>query len=207
MAVAVMVIVVVAAIWRAMIVDGDDTGGSSRFLVMKVVDGDTVILRGGDRLRLANVDAPEEGEPFYEEARQKLRQLCLGQEVRLEFSGNRRDKYDRLVASCFVDSIFLGEALVRSGLAYVYLLDEGDPERSTIQRLVRAQREAVSVRAGLHSLTRAAEDYYPAIDGRFRFHRPGCRSLADSNPARIQRFANREQPLMSGLSPCRRCRP
>ena len=207
LAIAVAVSVVISIVWRQVVVDGDNLEGSSRFLVMKIVDGDTVFLRGGDQLRLANVDAPERGEPFYDEARQKLSQLCLGREVRLEFSGSRRDKYDRLVAACYVDSIFLGEELVRSGLAYVFLFKKSDYERPAIQRLLDAQREAVAAHVGMHSLTRVAEDYYPGIKGRFRFHRPGCRMLAKSNPDRIERFPDREQPLLLGLSPCRRCCP
>jgi micrococcal nuclease len=206
-AIAVAVVVIVSIVWRTYVADGDDQNGSSRFLVVEIKDGDTVILNGGDQLRLANVDAPERGEPFYDEAIQKLSELCLGREVRLEFSGSRRDKYDRLVASCYVDSIFLGEALVRSGLAYVFLFEKSDFERPEIQKLLVAQQAAVAERVGMHSLTRTAEDYYPGLRGRFRFHRPGCRSLAKSNPDRIERFPDREQPLEMGLSPCRRCRP
>lgn len=43
--------------------------------VGKVVDGDTIDLAGGQRVRIANVDAPELGQPGGEAAKQKLQHL------------------------------------------------------------------------------------------------------------------------------------
>jgi hypothetical protein len=70
---------------------GVDREPSDRFTVTKVKDGDSVELLGGDRLRLLSVDAPEEGELFFEEACRFLTELTLGRTARIEFAGRRRD--------------------------------------------------------------------------------------------------------------------
>ena len=77
---------------------GQDVKPSDRWIIVEVVDGDTVILSSGERLRLANIDAPEQEQPYYEEAKQFLTELALGKTARLEFPSRRRDKYGRLLA-------------------------------------------------------------------------------------------------------------
>ncbi len=71
---------------------GLDKKPSDRFLVVAVVDGDTMELTGGDKLRLLSIDTPEEGEPYYAEAKEFLAQLALGKAARIEFAELRRDR-------------------------------------------------------------------------------------------------------------------
>jgi len=61
----------------------------SEFTVIAVIDGDTFTVKGGwkwndetgDDVRPTGYDAPEEGEPGYEQAKQKLAGLILGKIV------------------------------------------------------------------------------------------------------------------------------
>jgi len=185
----------------------DDSTPPERFRVIKIIDGDTVLLSGGDRLRLSNIDAPEKGEPLYNEAGQLLSDLVLGKVLRLEFNGARRDKYGRLLALCYVDTILVSEQLVRRGMAYLMLFRASELERPEIQRLLTAQRLALQDGVGMHGLDREAEEYYPAHPGSFRFHRPGCRYLENADSDQLRHLASREEALYEGLAPCRRCRP
>ena len=43
---------------------GYDKAPGDRFVIMRVIDGDTVELAGGDRLRLLGIDTPEKGQLF-----------------------------------------------------------------------------------------------------------------------------------------------
>ncbi len=186
---------------------GLDQKPSDRFLVAAVVDGDTVELTGGDRLRLLSIDTPEEGEPYYQEAKDALSQLALGKLARIEFAGLRRDRYGRLLGYLYVDSLFVNEAIVDNGLGNLYLFRDNDAARPETQLLLAAQRRAMDARRGIWSIERQPEKYYIAKDNSFRIHRPGCRSVAELKEGRYRKFETREEGLREGLSPCRNCKP
>lgn len=68
--------------------------------VTRVIDGDTFETSSRKKsVRLANVDAPEKGEPGSAGAKEKLEKLILGQEVRVDTVA--RDKYGRAVARVY----------------------------------------------------------------------------------------------------------
>ena len=60
-----------------------------------MIDGDTFDSANG-RIRIFGVDTPERGEPCYDEATQRLRELA-GDSVRVEFGPREEDDYDRLL--------------------------------------------------------------------------------------------------------------
>lgn len=68
--------------------------------VTEIIDGDTFITtRRKYPVRLANVDAPERGQPGYNEAKEVLRNMIEGKEIRIVTVG--RDKYRRAVANVY----------------------------------------------------------------------------------------------------------
>jgi endonuclease YncB( thermonuclease family) len=103
---------------------------SSREQVERVIDGDTLVLAGGERVRLAGIDAPElrEGKPgrtgpFPEpgavEAARALKSMVEGKLVGVERSGT--DDYGRTLAAVRLpDGTDAGAELVRRGLAASY---------------------------------------------------------------------------------------
>src|SRR5712691_3336746 len=60
--------------------------------VAAVIDGDTIMLTDGTRVRYLGVNTPEHGQPFYEEAKRYNERLVLHKEVRLE--GNKLGQID-----------------------------------------------------------------------------------------------------------------
>lgn len=186
---------------------GEDKKPSDRFIVVKVIDGDSVELQGRDRLRLLTVDTPEKGEPLFDEARQFLADLALGKIARIEFAGKRRDKYGRLLGYLYIDSLFVNKAILEHGLGYLYLFKDTDIGQPETKILMNAQRRAMAAGVGLWAIERAAEDQYISTAGSFRFHRPGCRYVERMKLDRVSRFAYRNDALYEGLSPCRTCRP
>lgn len=72
--------------------------------VVRVIDGDTVQLADGIRVRLLGVNTPETkhparpAEPFGEEAYEFLRSELEGHSVKLEYDRERRDDYRRTLA-------------------------------------------------------------------------------------------------------------
>lgn len=82
--------------------DGLQAGESGR--VVRVIDGDALVLDTGQSVRLIGIEAPagpykeRQAEPFYEDSRRMLEDLSLGREVELRYAGLTRDRYDRALA-------------------------------------------------------------------------------------------------------------
>lgn len=88
--------------------------------VTRVIDGDTIIIDTGHRVRYIGIDTPEvypEREAYGMEAWQANRQLVEGKQVRLERDVSDKDKYGRLLRYIYADDIFVNAELVRRGLA------------------------------------------------------------------------------------------
>lgn len=80
-----------------------------------VVDGDSIII---DKVmvRLAGIDAPELDQPYGQNAKKALMQLCKGQIIRATVDD--RDHYDRTVATCHLpDGRDLSAEMVTCGMA------------------------------------------------------------------------------------------
>lgn len=87
------------------------------FLVTRVIDGDTIELGDGERVRLVGIDTPETGECGYLKARDRLAALVEGRTVTLGMSDEDRDSYGRLLRYVDVGSTDAGLRLLEAGLA------------------------------------------------------------------------------------------
>ena len=88
--------------------------------VVRVIDGDTIEIEGGERVRYIGIDTPEvypDLEAFGREACQANRQLVEGKTVRLEKDVSETDRYGRLLRYVWVDNTMVNAELVRQGLA------------------------------------------------------------------------------------------
>lgn len=88
--------------------------------VTQVIDGDTIEIEGGYRVRYIGIDTPERGEPYYIEASEANRNLVQGKKVRLEKDVENKDEYGRLLRYVWVDDTMVNAELVRLGYAYSY---------------------------------------------------------------------------------------
>lgn len=120
--------------------------------VARVIDGDTIEMTGGDRVRLVQIDAPElqEEECYAAEAAQALRELLpAGSQVRLEPDPDldEVDRFDRLLRYVHRDGTNVNLELVRRGAAGVWFF-EGDRGRYA-GALLDAARDAEAAGSGL----------------------------------------------------------
>jgi micrococcal nuclease len=93
--------------------------------VIRVVDGDTVVLDNGQKVRLLGIDAPETNHPdrpvqkYGQEAKNYLKNRVEGKKCVLEYTLNDRyDVYDRLLALIYADGGLVNAEMVKKGLAY-----------------------------------------------------------------------------------------
>src|SRR3989338_2713088 len=96
------------------------------YLVTKVVDGDTIEIEGGEKVRLIGIDTPETVDPrrpvgcYGVEASNTTKSLLEGKRVSMESDLTDKDKYNRLLRYVWVNNLFVNEYLVREGLAKSY---------------------------------------------------------------------------------------
>lgn len=101
---------------------------SGTAVVSAVVDGDTLRLRDGRRVRLVQIDAPEQGECFFAGATRALRRLAppgsrvtLSADPRLDAT----DDYGRLLRYVRARGVDVNLALVERGAAVPYFFRGG----------------------------------------------------------------------------------
>ena len=113
--------------------------------VPAITDGDTFYVEVNGtrrRVRLAEVDAPESGQPFGHRSEQSLRELVWKKQVQVTWS--EVDRYGRPIVSVkTMDGIDVGAEQVRRGLAWVYRRYAKD------QRLYPLEDAARTARIGL----------------------------------------------------------
>jgi hypothetical protein len=86
--------------------------------VRAVVDGDTVDLSDGERVRIIGIDTPERGQPGYSEAAAAMTAMVLGRQVVLSPGAQQdRDRYGRLLRYLDVDGQDVGLAMISQGWA------------------------------------------------------------------------------------------
>jgi len=97
-----------------------------KVLVTRVIDGDTIELQDGRRVRYLGIDTPEPGEYYGAESTAKNRELVEGEMVELQSGKRDKDEYDRLLRYVYVDGIFVNAELVAQGYATAYIFDPDD---------------------------------------------------------------------------------
>jgi endonuclease YncB( thermonuclease family) len=115
--------------------------------VGRIVDGDTLVLRRGTRVRLVQIDAPEAGEECYAAAATHVleRLAPAGSRIVLEADAtlDQRDRYGRLLRYVRAGRLNVNVELVRRGAAtpYFYDGDRGRYARALLAAVARARRE------------------------------------------------------------------
>lgn len=121
-----------SAVWAQADVRNQPTFGQA-----KVIDGDTLDW-SGRRWRIAAIDTPERGEPYYATAANRLRALTA-RGVRCTANGQRAQ--GRAVGSCYgASGEDVAAVLVREGLAAVCHQRQEAPAYAAAERQAQAER-------------------------------------------------------------------
>lgn len=129
-----------------------------------MIDGDTIELSGGQRVRYLGIDAPEirrrEGdrwvvdpEPYGEAAREANRALVEGKSLRLAHDVQTHDRFGRFLAYVYTTGdgaaeVMVNEELLRLGMAQLLTIP---PNVKYVERFRRAAKEARVEGRGLWS--------------------------------------------------------
>ncbi|MCX5697962.1 MAG: thermonuclease family protein [Candidatus Omnitrophica bacterium] len=125
------------------------------------MDGDTLVLEGGERVRLIGMDTPElhESQKLYRDSQrshqdvhtiQKLgrrayeftKNLVEGKRVSLEFDAEKHDRYGRLLAYVYLkDGTFVNAEIVKQGFANLMTIPPNVKYADLFLRLYREARD------------------------------------------------------------------
>lgn len=120
--------------------------------VSRVIDGDTIELTNGKKVRYIGIDTPEVVDPrkpvecFGREAANQNRTLVEGKTVWLEKDISDIDRWGRLLRYVYVGDVFVNDTLVREGFAKASTYP---PDVRFRERFRNAQQEARDQRKGL----------------------------------------------------------
>ena len=123
-----------------------------RAKVIRVIDGDTIEIEGGQKVRYIGIDTPETVHPdmkvqcFGKEATDKNKELTEGKTVELEKDISETDKYGRLLRYVYINDLFVNDYLVRQGFAHA---SSYPPDIKYQDRFRQAEQEAMANNRGL----------------------------------------------------------
>lgn len=181
--------------------------------VATIIDGDTVILNDGRKVRIAFIDTPEleykkrKQQYFSINAKKFIVDTVLGQTVMLQ-KITTKDRYKRLVAIVTLrDGRDLGALLVQKGMAFVY--PHGAKHQSYIDELGKMQRKAMNARTGMWDKVITYFKSAGNVVGNRRskrFFALDCKFVKDIATKNKVHFMSAVDALYNGYAPARICK-
>ncbi len=134
----------------------DDACGPATGVVSRVIDGDTIDLESGERVRYLLINTPELDECFFDEATMRNEELVQQKTISLEYDNEQcTDQFGRLLALISVDGVGVNESLVDDGYACaLYIPPAGTSRREEfVSRQTTAQSQGKGMWSQCPSIT------------------------------------------------------
>lgn len=104
----------------------ENNSSQTDYISAVVIDGDTIKLDSGETVRLIGINTPEQGEPYYEEAKSWLKEKIEGKSFGLESDKEDKDQYGRLLRYLILNNENINVEIVKNGYATVYVINPND---------------------------------------------------------------------------------
>ncbi len=218
--------------WEAVSQDQDIDQAEDTYSVIRVVDGDTIIVNidGVDeRVRLIGVDTPESVHPdaarnveYGEIASDFTREHLEGENVSLEYDVQERDRYGRILAYVYLEGEMFNKILLGKGHAKVATYP---PNVKYVDDFTAIQKQAQKDMKGvwaydalnnkkqvskLAKSDREKSDVIYAYVGNsntMRFHKATCRHAKQIAAHNVVNLGSREEAIKEGYILCKVCNP
>jgi len=173
------------------------------YVVTYVVDGDTLDLDNGDRIRFSGINTPETGECYYQEAKDALKSLVLNQEVYVEKDKSDEGKYGRKLRYIYVEDLLVNKMLVRDGYARVF--DKYSYDTKRYDELKEVEAKAINEKLGLWSCDQDPFKgcLYVGSKNSKVYHKPECKWAKKIKPENLVCYKSEEE--VEGLRPGKSC--
>ncbi len=191
----------------------------------KVVDGDTIYLSNGKKVRLVGVNTPEKGTAGYKASKNFLSKLCLNKEVGINVDDKKyTDKYGRTLAVVIVDGKNLNEMLLKEGLAEIMYIPPSEfspytwagnntPSASTSTGSTSSNVATDNISSASDTIrststsNSASSGSYIGNSNSFKFHTAGCTEVNRMSEKNKVYFSSKSDAINSGYVGCKKCNP
>ena len=164
-----------------------------RSVCTKVVDGDTIYLDNGEKVRFVGVNTPERGVEGYIASKNFVQKLCLNKEVGLDIDDSKHhDKYGRTLAVVIVDGKNVNEMLLKEGLAEIMYMP---PSEFYPYNWADSNTHVADTHSSSSSSDSSSSDS------------TSCSSVNKMSEKNKVFFSSRDEAINQGYVPCKRCNP
>lgn len=188
-----------------------------RAVCTKVVDGDTIYLSNGKKVRFVGVNTPEKGVTGYYASKRFVEKLCYNKEVGINIDDKKHnDKYGRTLAVVIVDGKNLNEMLLKEGLAEVMYMPPSEfyPYSWTGNSTQASHATTVSTSSGVTSSSgssiSSSSDSSASYIGNLnshKFHKSSCDEVKKMSSNNKVYFKTRSEATSQGYVGCKKCNP
>jgi len=183
----------------------------------KVVDGDTIYLSNGKKVRLVGVNTPEKGVTGYLASKRFLEKMCLNKEVGINVDDRKyRDKYGRTLAVVIVDGKNVNEMLLKEHLAEVMYIppSEFSPYKwAGTSQLADVNTHTTTSATNVQSnqqekvvSTTSSGGYIGNLNSH-KFHVVDCEGVKKMSEKNKVYFKTRQEAINEGYMGCKMCNP
>lgn len=178
----------------------------------KVVDGDTIYLDNGEKVRFVGVNTPERGAEGYITSKNFVQKLCLNKKVGLDIDDRKHnDKYGRTLAVVIVDGKNVNEMLLKEGLAEIMYMPPSEfypyDWAGTNTHVADTYTSSSSSSPHTDSSSSSESGSYVANANTGKFHVSSCDSVNKMSEKNKVFFSSRDDAVNQGYVPCKRCNP
>ncbi|MBQ6098480.1 MAG: thermonuclease family protein [Methanobrevibacter sp.] len=185
-----------------------------RAVCTKVVDGDTIYLDNGEKVRFVGVNTPERGVEGYIASKNFVQKLCLNKEVGLDIDDSKHnDKYGRTLAVVIVDGKNVNEMLLKEGLAEIMYMPPSEfypynwANSDTHVADSHSSSSSSSSSSDTSHSSSSSSGSYVGNANTGKFHVSSCSSVSKMSEGNKVFFSNRNDAVNQGYVPCKRCNP
>lgn len=180
----------------------------------KVVDGDTIYLDNGEKVRFVGVNTPERGVEGYIASKNFVQKLCLNKKVGIDVDDSKHtDRYGRTLGVVIVGGKNVNEMLLKEGLAEImymppsefYPYDWANDNTPVVD--THSSSSSSSKHVSSQSTSSSGSANYVGNANSGKFHDANCNSVSKMSEGNKVFFSSRDDAISKGYAPCKRCNP
>ena len=176
-----------------------------------VVDGDTIYLDNGEKVRFVGVNTPERGVEGYIASKNFVQKLCLNKKVGIDVDDAKHsDKYGRTLGVVIVDGKNINEMLLKEGLAEVMYIPPSEFYPFNWAYSSTHIPNSQHTYANTHdsgSSSSSDSGSYIGNSNTGKFHELSCKWGQKISERNKVTFNSRNDAISQGYQPCKVCNP
>ncbi|MBE6500616.1 MAG: hypothetical protein E7Z80_08760 [Methanobrevibacter thaueri] len=174
----------------------------------KVVDGDTIYLDNGKKIRFVGVNTPERGVTGYITSKNFVQKLCLNKKVGIDVDDSKHsDKYGRTLGVVIVKGKNVNEMLLKEGLAEVMYIPPSEFYPYNWADGSTHIPDSYHTYTNTHSDSSSNSGSYVGNSYTGKFHELTCKWGQKISSNNKVKFNSRNDAISQGYHPCRVCNP